>query len=408
MPRLLLPSLVLLLASACSQAAEPVAEAPVRHAAIASAAPAATDLGTLGGNSSFAADINDPGAVVGYSETASGLAHAFRWTAAGGMTDLGTLPSGNQSGAIRILNSGKILGWSETDGGKHVPVQWSASGQIQALDIPPLREVFYMSPSDFNERGEVVGGAVGEDEHGWYWSRRTGTIDLRNEIPSCLENYAAAINASGLVAGTYCYSYLHPFTWRFGDKYVDLGVGEDVGNGNGVSYAINNAGTVAGYLNLHSNVGSNAAIWLKGMGYTLLPDLRPEFPNGVGLGINNRGVVVGGSVDGDDDGFTPVAWPTPSTLVRLNTDGLQWALATAINDRGLIVGWGMSSAGNIRALLWKLSDGKPVTALSPGGAAIVAGEAPTRITQSGPASCLADRHALASKAALASCVMLRR
>ena len=68
-------------------------------------------------------------------------------------------------------------------------------------------------------------------------------------------------------------------------------MGDDVANANGLAAAINDAGTVAGYLNLHSNVGSNAAIWRKGMGYTLLPDLRPQFPNGVGFAINNRGVV---------------------------------------------------------------------------------------------------------------------
>ncbi len=372
MNRLLPLSVSVLLASACGQAAEPVAEAPVRHAAFASAAPPATDLGTLGGSTSFAMDINNRGVVVGYSETASGTTHAFRWTAATGMTDLGTLPGGTQSGAIRILNSGRILGWSETEAGKRIPVTWSARGQIQALGIVPIPEVFSMDPTDFNERGEVVGGAVGDFEHGWYWSRRTGTIDLRNEIPSCLENYAAAINASGLVAGTYCVGWLHPFTWRLGDTYVDLGVGEDVSNANGASYSINNAGTVAGWLDPHGNVYPNAAIWRKGMGYTLLPDLRPEFPNSVGFAINNRGVVVGGSVDGDDDGFTPVAWPTPSTLVRLNTAGLQWAIATAINDGGLIAGWGMSGAGDLRALLWKLSDGTPATALSSGGAAVVA------------------------------------
>lgn len=108
-------------------------------------------------------------------------------------------------------------------------------------------------------------------------------MPLRDQIPSCLENSAAAINASGLVAGTYCYSYLHPFTWRFGGRYLDLGVGDDVANANGLAAAINDAGTVAGYLNLHSNVGSNAAIWRKGMGYTLLPDLLAPVPQRRGV-----------------------------------------------------------------------------------------------------------------------------
>ena len=49
------------------------------------------DLGTLGGVFSSASAINANGQVVGGSQTADGTYHAFSWTAAGGMVDLGTL-----------------------------------------------------------------------------------------------------------------------------------------------------------------------------------------------------------------------------------------------------------------------------------------------------------------------------
>jgi uncharacterized membrane protein len=323
------------------------------------------------------------------------------------MTDLGTLLGGRQSGAIRILNSGKILGWSETADGKRVPVQWSGPGRIQALEIPRLREVFSMEATDFNERGEVVGYAIGDFMRAWFWSRKTGTINLSDLIPSCLEDAAYTINSSGLVAGGYCgpSGGMHPFAWRLGKPFINLGVGDDIGNATGVALAINNAGTVAGWLDPHGNVVPNAAIWIRGRGYTLLPNLVAPFPNSIGNGVNNRGVVVGGGVDGTTDALVPVAWPTPTTLVRLNADGLEFAVATAINDRGRIVGYGLVG-GVTHALLWRLSDGRAETALSLGGQGT-----PWPLTWprtppvTGAAACLTDRHAMASKAGLAECVM---
>ena len=51
-----------------------------------------TDLGTLGGNYSYANLVSADGSVVvGFSYDSSSQGRAFRWTSAGGMTDLGTL-----------------------------------------------------------------------------------------------------------------------------------------------------------------------------------------------------------------------------------------------------------------------------------------------------------------------------
>src|SRR5213080_4303909 len=63
-----------------------------------------TDLGTLGGSTARAYDINDKGQVVGVSSTSSGLNHAFLWED-GTMTDLGTL-GGPDSYAYGLDNRG--------------------------------------------------------------------------------------------------------------------------------------------------------------------------------------------------------------------------------------------------------------------------------------------------------------
>ena len=406
MNRLLPLSICLALVTACGQAAEPAPDTAVRHAPFASST--ATDLGTLGGSTSYAADINNPGVVVGYATTETGLIHAFRWTARAGMTDLGTLPGGTQSGAVRILNSGRILGWSETATGRRIPVQWSAHGEIRALDIARLPEVSFMEPSDFNERGEVVGSGFSNELHGWYWSRETGTIDLNDRVPSCSENSATAINASGLLVGTHCAlstGTLRSYTLRVHGLLHDLSVGDDIYNANSVGFGINQAGTVAGWLDPHGNITTSATTWSGERGFTLLPNLPSGFPSGYATAVNNRGVAVGVSWDESADTYVAIAWPSATRLVRLDGGVPQFAVATAINDNGLVVGAGASAAGPSRALLWELSAGRTESVTSPGGAAALPGGALTRAAVSGAAACLTDRRVMASRAGLAGCVM---
>jgi probable HAF family extracellular repeat protein len=63
-----------------------------------------TDLGALGGATSFAAAINERGQIVGGSEISKARGHAFLWQQ-GRMTDLGTL-GGKRSSAVAINERG--------------------------------------------------------------------------------------------------------------------------------------------------------------------------------------------------------------------------------------------------------------------------------------------------------------
>lgn len=75
------------------------------------------EIGTLpGGTISSAADINDAGQAVGFSNVMGPFVqsqHAFLWTQAGGMVDLGTL-GGSTSQARSINDSGAVVGMSST------------------------------------------------------------------------------------------------------------------------------------------------------------------------------------------------------------------------------------------------------------------------------------------------------
>lgn len=73
-----------------------------------SAQDGATVLPTLGGTWTVANDINNLGVVVGFGELADGSLHPFRWTASGGMEDLGLPPGATHGYGRSITKSGRI------------------------------------------------------------------------------------------------------------------------------------------------------------------------------------------------------------------------------------------------------------------------------------------------------------
>jgi probable HAF family extracellular repeat protein len=86
----------------------------------------------LGAPGTMALAVNDAGTIVGQELTAKGYRHAFSWTKAGGMIDLGTL-GGDMSTAFSINNKGWIVGTSLTNDGKNIlhGFLWTPAGGMQ-------------------------------------------------------------------------------------------------------------------------------------------------------------------------------------------------------------------------------------------------------------------------------------
>lgn len=363
-----------------------------------------TDLGTLGGLSSYAQAINRLGTVVGYSNTLSGDVHAFRWSAGEGMVDLGTLPGDAASAAVSVLHSGTILGWSQSAGGTITPVGWEADGSIHRLNMPQLPDAATgMVPTDFNERGQVIGYDITLSgmQRGWYWSNRRGTV----EIPGGGETYPSAINAHGAVVGGY--GDLRAFLWSRGGILTDLGIsgGQDP-NSRLTALSLNELGRVVGWIQLPDF--TSAYVWSSKDGFTLLTGGTYAYATG----INKHGLIVGAAAGVIPNGpIQAVAWPATNSMLRLSGDSPHAGVATAVNDRGQAVGWiGVddSNTGTNHAMLWVISPARHHLAdEAPAVAEATPQQAPVLPLANTPNSCLSVPSAIASKGALTRCILAR-
>ena len=94
------------------------------------------DLGTFaGGNDSVATAVSADGAVVaGYAESSPGFSQAFRWTESDGLVSLGNLGPGLQSGARAMSDDGTVIvGYSDVAGGGGTGFHWDATDGMQSI-----------------------------------------------------------------------------------------------------------------------------------------------------------------------------------------------------------------------------------------------------------------------------------
>ena len=369
------------------------------------------DLGTLGGESSYATDMNGQGTVVGWSQIASGAAHAFRWTARSGIVDLGTLPGDEWSRAVSIrdkaiLNGGRILGISGNASGWR-PVVWSSSGAVVALSIPLLPGSTFGYPVDFNEAGQVIGWDALVLQHAWIWSESQGKYDITANVPGgSFEGTASQINPSGLVVGTNhartCVrtpECPHAFLWSAQSGYRDLGIPGTDPETNLSGLGLNSTGTVVGWVS--GNAGSTSPYRWKDNRFTLLPTFSHS-GYGYGVSVNIAGAAAGASIDPRYGTIQAAAWPKGGGIVKLSPGDPHASLAVVINDAGAVAGWSSLATGQNHATLWTPGSDKGSASLSvdAGSPAIS-----RSVTASPAAPCLTDTRALGSRQALFACIV---
>jgi probable HAF family extracellular repeat protein len=148
-----------------------------RHAVLWSTAGIVHDLGTLGGSTSEAIDVNASGLVIGKSLTDGDTAtHFFIWSAGMGMVDLNAR-LGTITSVVEINDAGQIIGtYAAAAGESHAFVYTPGSG---LRDLGTLGGTT-SAPTGLNDAGQVVGSSTLADgsTHAFLWTPTDGIDDI--------------------------------------------------------------------------------------------------------------------------------------------------------------------------------------------------------------------------------------
>jgi probable HAF family extracellular repeat protein len=343
-----------------------------------------TNLGTLpGGHYSSAVAISNSGQIVGSSETANGMSHAFVWRN-GRMTDLGTL-GGPESQATALNDRGQVVGDSYVSGGGwHAFVWWNG----RMTDLGTTAAGAFSSAAAINGAGQIVG--LGDTDttpgpyHALLWDN--GKLTDLGTLGGTVSN-ATAINNSGQIIGNShtADGYTHAFLWQRG-VMTDLGT---LGGTDSTAAAINERGEIVG----SSNTGTgemHAFVWWRGR----MTDLGTLGAcQSYASGINGRGQVIGvcRGFAATTAAFTTLGRQTilvpPSqeavhafvwdrgVMTDLGTLGGKETVPYAINESGKIVGYSKTATGELHAFAWQDQPGRVrgglMTDLGPGLASAI-------------------------------------
>jgi len=305
----------------------------------------AIDLGTLGGGSAIANDINDRGQVVGSSATPSGATHAFLWQD-GELSDLGSLGQ-ESSEAHRINEAGLIAGMVGNNALYYEEYRSAAAvwRGTQGTMIGDLRG-YHIAAMQISETGneEIIWNRGGyEDVYGWLW-RGGSWVSLERLWVSAMNSRGQIVGQAPVHSWGEARIY-HAFAWESGAKQ-DLGV---LGIHGGCDFDdcsaaratdVNERGQIVGY-STDSLGESHVVLWEGGAIRDLgLVGLAWE-PHAV---INERGDIAA-SIDGRSFFRRDVTW-------REITKGSDSTNVIAINEGGMVLGTTMTAAHEQHVFVW--------------------------------------------------------
>jgi probable HAF family extracellular repeat protein len=313
-------------------------------------------------------DISESGQIVGSKRFVPQIPHAAFWSSSqSAAIDLGSL-SGLNSTATDINPRREIVGYAyNADGSVERPLFW-ASPNSAPVELPGLPAGFLSEVYNINPSGKIVGQFYSADlavERAVFWPNSNAApvylAQLSDEFPLGL---ASNINASGNILGDACNDFNctegHATFWANststpvalaspGAEFIYTNIflpGFD---------EINGAGNMVGYAYNADFSATRAVFWATSSSPAVILSTVGEFTDAVATGISDNGQIVGIGYNDDFSKQRAFFWPSAtSQAIDLTTffpAGSNWdldsTLATAVNNRGEIVGSGSFTDGTV-------------------------------------------------------------
>ena len=289
--------------------------------------------------------------VVGYSSNPSGFGRAYRWTAATGMIDLGTLGGFNAGAAGASADGSVIVGVGNDITETARAFRWTAATGM--IDLGTLGGDNASSYAVSADGATVVGdsGYAIYETRAFRWTAATGMTDLG----TLGGNFSSArgVSGDGLVvvgsstdtAGDYL-----AFRWTSASGMTNLGsLG---GNDSSANAASGDGSVIAGFSSI--NTGSRRAFrWTAATGMTNLGTLGGDFS--VANAINGDGTVIVGQAAMADGARRAFRWSADSGMINLGTLGAVDSSATGISQDGTIIVGYAGNEENTRTFLYSNS-----------------------------------------------------
>ncbi len=260
--------------------------------------------------------------------------------------------------AYGLNENGQVVGRSyNANTGLNEAVVWN-NGVVMSLGFEGLAR-------GVNNAGTVVG----ETGYGllqvplgtaFKWDATNGYVDLGNLGTGAGPYYSGAydINESGVITG---FSYTdtipassgQPVHGTHGFRYENgtmTDLGEVAADGYSRGHSINDAGEIVGRASLgeFDLSSKHLAYWDSGNTLTSIPGTGSSVYS-TGQDINNLGQIVGNGIDSSGD-WLGMVWDDAGNFQHwLDPLGGDQSRAWAINDAGIIVGYGSDAGGVLRA-----------------------------------------------------------